>query len=210
MKRTLLTTALMASGAALLIAASPKADLNQDGQVTRAEFTQTAVDRFTVADTNGDNLLSEDERKALKQARRDKRESRKFERLDTDKDGSISRAEMDEKRNAQDVRKAERRAEILEKFDTNLDGQLSETERTAMQGEFKKGRDAKRGDKKSRRADRPKPDANEDGFVSLEEHIAVSDQLFVRMDANGDGVLVKGEGGKRKGQKGRRKMQGEQ
>ena len=64
MTRTLLKTALIASGAALLIAAGPKADLNQDGQVTKAEFTESAQSRFFAMDTDGNNFLSEDERKA--------------------------------------------------------------------------------------------------------------------------------------------------
>jgi len=45
MTRKLLKAALLASGAALLIAAGPKADLNQDGQVTKAEFTESAQAR---------------------------------------------------------------------------------------------------------------------------------------------------------------------
>lgn len=213
MKRTFLTTALIASGAALLIAAGPKADLNQDGQVTQAEFTQTAMDRFAAADTNGDNFLSEDERKALRETRKDKRADRRFDKLDADKDGNISRAEMDAKRSERggkrDAKKAERQAEMLKRFDTNLDGTLSESERVVMRAERdakraerKAERGEKQGDRKQRRAERPKPDANGDGFISLDEHLVVTEQLFARMDTNGDGVLEKGEGKKRKGRKG--------
>jgi hypothetical protein len=207
MTRKLLTTALLASGAALLIAAGPKADLNQDGQVTKAEFMQTATDRFEAVDTNGDSFLSTEERKAMREGRHEKRADRRFERLDDDKDGNISRAEMDAASDKRKAKKDARKAKALEKFDTNLDGTLSDAERTVMLAErdaLRGERKAKRGDRKSRRAERPKPDANGDGFVSLDEHLVVSEQLFMRMDANGDGVLVKGEGRKRKGHKGKR------
>ena len=46
MTRTLLKTALIASTSILLMAAGPKADLNQDGQVTKAEFTEAATAHF--------------------------------------------------------------------------------------------------------------------------------------------------------------------
>jgi len=201
MTRKFLTTALLASGAAIMIAAGPKADLNQDGQVTKAEFTQSALDRFASADTNGDNFLSKDERKALREARREKRDDRRFERLDADKDGAVSRAEMDAMREKRDDKRAERRAKMLERFDTNLDGKLSEVERTAMKAE----RDARKGERKAKRAERPRPDTNGDGFVSLDEHLAVTEALFARMDANQDGVLTEGEGKKRKGRKSKKR-----
>jgi len=38
-------------------------------------------------------------------------------------------------------------------------------------------------------AQRPNPDANNDGFVSRAEHLAASDRGFARMDANKDGVI---------------------
>jgi len=150
MTHRLLSTAIIASGAALLIAAGPKADLNQDGEVTKAEFTQAAQSKFFATDTNNDGLLSQDERKAHRQAMRENRKDRRFERLDIN---------------------------------------------------------AKRAAKKERRKDRPKVDANGDGMISMEEHMAVSERLFARMDANDDGVLTKGEGRKRKGKRGKKRGQ---
>lgn len=79
MRHTLLKTALIGSGAALLIAAGPKADLNQDGQVTKAEFTQAAQSKFFATDTNNDGLLTEAERKAHRQAMRENRKDKRFE-----------------------------------------------------------------------------------------------------------------------------------
>lgn len=205
MTRLLLRTALIASGATLLIAAGPKADLNQDGQVTKAEFTQSAESRFFAADTNGDGFLTQEERKAHKEARREDRKDKRFAELDTNGDGLLSRAEIEARADKRKARKDARRQEILQKFDTNLDGELSEAERTVMKAERKEKRaekKAERKDRKSKRADRPKVDANGDGLISFAEHTAVTEQLFARMDANGDGVLTKGEGKKRKGRRG--------
>lgn len=205
MRHTYLKIALVASGAALLIAAGPKADLNQDGEVTKAEFTQAAQSKFFATDTNNDGFLSQDERKAHREAMRENRKDKRFEKLDANGDGLLSRDEMDAVGAKREARKDAMRAKVLEKFDTNLDGKLSETERTVMKAERKEKRADKKDRRKDRRADRPKADANGDGFVSMDEHIAVTEQLFARMDANGDGVLTKGEGRKRKGKRGQKR-----
>lgn len=208
MKRTLLTTALVASGAALLIAAGPKADLNQDGQVTKAEFTQSAESRFYAADTDGDGFLTQDERKAHRVAGREDRKDKRFAALDTNGDGLLSKDEIGARGDKRKARKDARRKAVLEKFDTNLDGSLSDAERTVMEaerGNMRTDRKSDRKDRKSKRGKRPKIDANDDGLISFEEHMAVSEQLFTRMDANADGVLTKGEGKKRRGKRGGRR-----
>jgi len=202
MTRILLKTALIASGAALLIAAGPKADLDQDGQVTKAEFTQAAQSKFYATDTNSDGLLSQDERKAHRETMLENRKDKRFEKLDTNKDGLLSRAEMEAAGDKRKDRRKAVRAKVMEKFDTNLDGELSDAERTVMKAERKEKRADMKERRKDRRSERPKFDANDDGFISMEEHMAVTDQLFTRMDANGDGVLTKGEGRKRKGKRG--------
>ena len=64
-KSTLLVAAsiLTISGIAL---ASPKADTNNDGQITRAEFQAAADAKFAKADTNFDGNLTKDEMRALR------------------------------------------------------------------------------------------------------------------------------------------------
>lgn len=205
MRHTLLKTALIATGATLLIAAGPKADLNQDGQVTKAEFTQAAQSKFFATDANNDGLLSKAERKAHREAMRENRKDQRFEKLDTNGDGLLSRDEMDAVGDKRKDRREAMRAKVMEKYDTNLDGELSEAERTVIKAERAAKRGEKKDRRKDRRAERPKVDANGDGFVSMEEHIAVTEQLFTRMDANGDGVLTKGEGRKRKGKRGQKR-----
>jgi len=207
MTRTLLKTALIASSAVLLMAAGPKADLNQDGQVTKAEFTEAAQAHFLAADTNGDTLLSKEERKAFRTAKKAELKDKMFQKLDANGDGSISRDEMEASGEKRKARKESKKAEILERYDTNLDGELSDAERTVMKAEreasgAKKGKRGGKKGKRGKRGDRPNPDANGDGFISLDEHLAMSDQLFTRLDANADGVLTEGEGRKRKGRRG--------
>lgn len=201
MRNPLIKTALLASGAALLIAAGPKADLNQDGQVTKAEFTQSAESRFYAADADSDGFLTRDERKAHREAGREDRKDKRFAKLDTNGDGLLSKDEINARGDKRKARKSEKRAEMMAKFDTNLDGEISDAERTVMEAERDEKRaemKAKRKDRKTKRSKRPKIDANDDGLISFDEHMAVSEQLFTRMDANADGVLTKGEGKKRK------------
>ena len=208
MTRILLKTALIASGAALLIAAGPKADLNQDGQVTKAEFTQSAQSRFFATDTNNDGFVSKEERTTHREAKRKEQSDRRFAKLDSNSDGLLSRDEISAGGDKQEARKNAHHQKSLEKFDTNLDGTLSEAERTVMMAERESKREemkAKHKDRKGNRAERPKMDADGDGLVSLDEHMAVSEQLFARMDANADGVLTKGEGKKRKGRRGQKR-----
>jgi len=199
MTRTLLKTALIASSAVLLMAAGPKADLNQDGQVTKAEFTEAAKTHFYAADANGDSLLTKEERKAFRAAKKAEHKEKRFQKLDTNGDGSITREEIAAADAEKQARRAEKKAKKLEKYDTNLDGELSEAERVVMKAE--KGEKRGKG-KRGKRGERPNPDANGDGFISLDEHLAMSDQLFTRLDANADGVLTEGEGRKRKGRRG--------
>ncbi len=210
MKRILLATAIVGLSATALFAATPKADLNADGQVTKDEFTSIATENFRNADLNGDNVLSEDEVKAMKTARRDAHKDARFDKVDTNGDGVLTREEIDAAGNQRQEKRSERRgtrkAEMLERFDTNVDGELSDIEREAARAEIKEKFGKRRGKgKRGKRADRPKPDANGDGFISFDEHMAVTELLFSRLDANQDGVLTKGEGKKRGGKKGKKR-----
>ncbi len=79
-------------------------------------------------DKDGDGKLSDEERKAMQEAGKAKREEHQkamLAKYDKDGDGKLS----DEERAAA---KADREAEMLKKFDKDGDGKLSDEERAAM------------------------------------------------------------------------------
>jgi len=211
-KTLLLTTAALT--AAGLAYAAPKADLDQDGQVTQTEFMTAATTRFVNTDTNADGVLTKDEMKAARTAKREERAAWKFDGLDANADGVISKDEYDAKR-------AERSEKMKARLDVNNDGVVDEADREAMKAK----REAKKAERAARRAEReangetrakgekrggkrarmrgPNPDANGDGVVTRAEYEASTLAMFERLDKNSDGVLTKGEGRKR-GRKGKR------
>lgn len=213
-KQNLKTFALATAGAAALIAVpalaqGPKADLNQDGQVTQAEFMADSAEKFSRADANFDGFLDETERKGLREKGRTDRTKRAFGKLDANDDGVVTEAEMLAAQEARGEKRGERReamkGKMLERFDTDGDGTLSEAEKETARGARKEARGEKRGPKdgpKGKRGKRMNPDTDGDGLISQAEFTAGAEALFLKMDANGDGVLTKGEG--RKGKKGKR------
>lgn len=94
------TAALLAllslSLAAPMATAAPKADTNGDGTISLAEYQAAARTRLLKLDTDGDGKLSLEEwlkRPALKNAKRDP--TAVFNHIDTNHDGFIDAAEMD-------------------------------------------------------------------------------------------------------------------
>lgn len=180
--------ALIGVAASVIIAgtalAKPKADTNQDGQISKAEFVAAADAKFASTDANGDGVITEDERKAGHEARKAERANARFEKLDANGDGFVSRDEHEAAGEKMRERKEERRA-------AKGDGTADKEARKEMRKERRK-------DKGKKGEGRIKHDANEDGVVTLAEHQAATDAMFLRLDANGDGVLTKGEGKQRK------------
>lgn len=210
LKIALLTTAALA--AAGLAYAAPRADLNEDGQVTQTEFMSAATTRFVNADTDSDGVLTADEMKAARKAKHEERSTKRFEGLDANADGVISKDEYDAKRAQRSEKRAARR-------DVNGDGVVNEADREAMKAkraEKKAERDARKAERgatvnsesetrkgrKGKRGKRANPDSNGDGVVTRAEYEASTLAMFQRLDANNDGVLTKGEG--KRGRKGKR------
>jgi hypothetical protein len=86
-------------------------------------------------DKDGDGKLSDDERKAMReamQARAEERRQEMIKKYDKDGDGKLSEEErktmMEEQRAAMEAR----RAEMMKKYDKDGDGKLNEEERAAM------------------------------------------------------------------------------
>lgn len=65
-------------------------DADKDGTVTRAEATAAVEKKFAEADTNKDGVISDAEREAM----RGRMHDMMFQRMDSDKNGQISREEF--------------------------------------------------------------------------------------------------------------------
>jgi Ca2+-binding EF-hand superfamily protein len=91
-------------------------------------------------------------------------------RVDTDKDGKISKAEFDAEG-----------AKMFAKLDENGDGKIAENEMPQRHW-------ARFGGEMFDRMD-----ADKDGKVTKAEFEAAGDKMFQRMDKNGDGVIEKDE-----------------
>lgn len=201
------TTAIAA--ATLMVAASPAADLDQNGEVSRAEFMAAADTRFAAADKDFNGELTREEMKSMRQQKSEARAHEKFVKTDANGDGVLTEAEIKAAREAKAEKAKSRRdvmrGRMIERFDTDGDGTLSEAERAVIKAE----RDARKAERRAERdasgekrpkrgrKARPNPDTDGNGTISRAEYDAMTEALFVRMDVNGDGVLTKGEGKKR-------------
>ena len=98
--------ALAAAGGAALAQQPPqasharvlRADADGDHRLSQAEFMGRRLERLTAADADRDGSVTAEERRAAAQARRAGRADVRFDRLDADDDGMISRAEFDARR----------------------------------------------------------------------------------------------------------------
>ena len=163
-----------------------KGDADKDGKVTRAEFLAGAEARFAKLDANKDGVLTADEMHAGRgkfghrfggapglmpqdspSPMGQGMGGRMLDRLDTDKDGKISKAEF-----------AAQSAERFARMDTNGDGKIDAAERSAA------AEGGRRGGRGMSRMDR-----DGDGVITRAEYDAQSDQRFARLDANGDGFI---------------------
>ena len=167
------------------------ADANKDGVIDQSEFLASRDKWFADLDTNKDGFVTADELKAFgdkmhaewakkhaDQAASDadkvgkKRDfsERILNRVDTDKDGKISKAEFDAAGQ-----------QMFAKLDENKDGKIEGNEMPQRHW-------AKFGDKMFDRMD-----TNKDGNVTKAEFQAAGDKMFQRMDKNGDGIIEKDE-----------------
>ena len=99
MKKTLLIGGLaaltLAAGGVAVAQQAPRHVARATEPVTQADFVARHVDRLAAADANSDGAVSAEELGAARQARRAEHAGAAFDRLDADKDGSISRAEFE-------------------------------------------------------------------------------------------------------------------
>ena len=113
MKKTLLAGALAAltlaaAGGVAIAQAAPqaaapramRADADGDSRISQAEFVGRRLQRLTAADADRDGSVTPEEMRAVAQARMAQRADARFQRLDANSDGSISRTEFDMRRAA--------------------------------------------------------------------------------------------------------------
>ena len=94
------------------------ADSDRNGEITFEEFSKAAGDRFTLADVNKDGKVTVEEMAAaIEKMRAERMAKRIMDRFDSDKDGSVTLAEM---QNSQ--------KEIYAVMDRNDDGKLVDDE----------------------------------------------------------------------------------
>lgn len=137
-----------------------RADTDGDQRLSQAEFVGRRIERLTAADADRDGSVTRDEMRAAAQARRAQRADARFDRLDANDDGALSKAEFDARR--------EHRAATR-----------------GHQGPRRGHRDHRRGDRSTRMAERGpvviaearnkaeaafiRLDADHDGFVTAAE-----------------------------------------
>ncbi|MFA6117186.1 MAG: EF-hand domain-containing protein [Sphingomonas sp.] len=152
------------------------ADADKDGKITKAEYSAQAAARFAKLDANGDGKISPDEMKAMGERMREGRGERgggmmpppgapgapgamghhgghgdMLARIDTNKDGKISRDEMRARIDAR-----------FDRLDTNKDGFIDQAEMQAARAKMKEHRGGMRGHWRHRPgAEAPKPDAGQ-------------------------------------------------
>lgn len=112
-------------------------DANSDGQVSQAEFAAHRAERFETADANGDGQLSRDEilarGKARDEARAERRADKMLERLDANKDGALTLAELNDGRGGK----------LFDRADSDGNGAVSKAEFDQMKEHHKERKKSK-------------------------------------------------------------------
>ena len=182
-------------------------DANKDGKVSLDEFKTNISATFKTFDADGNGQVTKDEIKARRDAFKDARKAvrdaadadkatarealqaaapfmlpgagRMFDRADTDKNGTLSEAEV--------LASAEK---IFERRDTNKDGAIDTADARPMKG---KGHHGKGGGEERAERMLKRLDTNNDGKVSQDEMLAGATQTFERFDADKNGEVAKAE-----------------
>lgn len=155
-------------------------DADKNGSVTLEEYLTADDDRFESADADDDGFVTADELDAAREKRTEQRRQTRLDRIDTDKDGRVSRAEAA-------ATAVDRALKRFERMDADKDGFIS----TAEMSPRSRGRD----DASPRRADRMlrRLDRDDDKRISAAEAENARRVRFTRMDADNDGVLTVAE-----------------
>lgn len=160
-------------------------EASQQGGFGRFDFAA----RMSEFDLDGDGILSDDERDAMRQSIR----AEMLERLDLDGDGVISREERQAARQER-FENSDRGQDLMRQFDLDGDGELSVEEQAAMDSYLEEQRQARRDDQLAQY------DLDGDGELSQEERQLqrddrqesrqdMMDSMTDEFDEDGDGQL---------------------
>lgn len=152
----------VASGAAVAQQA-PRHAAQSAAPMSRADFVERRVSRLTAADANRDGTVTVEEMRAARQAQHAARAAARFDRLDADKNGALSREEFSAR-----PQRGER-------------GDHPRMERGGRHGGHR-ARGGMRGGPKGER-----------GPVVIAEARARAEEAFARLDTNRDGVVTADE-----------------
>lgn len=119
-------------------------DTDQSGSISFEEFASRGNERFTKRDADGDGIITQEERDAARaalsskkqkrQARMEEMAERRLQEIDTNSDGSISRAEHDAHQKT-----------LFNRLDEDGSGDVSQAEFAAEMEERRANRKGKRG-----------------------------------------------------------------
>lgn len=152
-------------------------DADNDNRVTLEEYLSVQDRRFVTADENADGFVTLEELISAVDEVTGRRGNRKFDRLDTDRDGRISAAEAE----ATGAINAGRR---LVRLDADRDGFVTRTELGALRNKIV----LRHGGRMMERLDRDR-----DGRISADEAGAIRKQQFISVDADKDGIVTLAE-----------------
>jgi hypothetical protein len=128
-------------------------DANSDGKVTKEEIAAHRTAMIAAIDANGDGNITADELMAMREQQAEQRATdraaKMIERLDADKDGKLSVAEM-----TAGADHGGRGDKMFDRVDTDKDGAISQEEADVAKAKMEermKDRDGKRGHMKDGR-----------------------------------------------------------
>jgi hypothetical protein len=142
-------------------------------------------------DTDGDGVISESERAAIREAMMERRREdmlrRMTPRFDADGDGVLNDEERKAAEEALETMRIEREARFMARFDTDGDGVLSDSERQSMQTSFERG--PREGGNRGPGGEWGGPPAGGDWFGQGGVQTRVAPEMLERYDLDGDGLL---------------------
>ena len=156
MKRTIILTGLLLVSVTIISAPAiadrenksgeriTRLDSDGDGIITRAEADAPRLERFSAADTDGDGALTQAELEAFAEAERERRmaerKARRFARMDSDGNGTISIEEF-----------SKRSAGRFDRWDANNDGSVTVEEIEAARAARAEWRENRRAERRAKR-----------------------------------------------------------